>query len=258
MSLLINHFVNGKSDIFSFGGSKKIFEKDRANLFLWYAGYPTIDALKNAYSSETEGNFDKSLNEVISYYSRIFDRGNEWKNADEKWNLEGTYKVEATEGKAHPEPDDSSIVQNQLEMVKWVHEKVIDYDKRYSYWGQVKITKAQQKGFYFGTGLLYTNTQIPELDEWSLHFILSIRHSRDTEYICMDYEMIPKSKVDSPRTFGYCIFRPPESGEVPKRFKGYFFSNRMRDPYYYSDNDKRFQEGLKISMGRCVLYKEDA
>lgn len=251
-----------KNLIIELGGAKKGVDRYKAILFCWYIGYENFDVFKKDINPKKSNDREHNEN-IISSFSTLFDREQEWVDMSEL-DLRGKWRVEAQElsvyfsDPANSKQDVLVKSANNNEEVEWLmksHQKDIRYDHRYSYWGDIELFPTNQKGFFTGEGTLITNTNNDKLDDWTLKLICSIRKSRDTMYGSMDYEMFPKEGVNSPRTFGYCMFQPPSNLDARKRFRGFYFSNRLRDPDKADELDVNFFSSLRISMGRVLLYK---
>ena len=235
----------------TFGGTKKAIDKYKYSILIWYLGYDSIYKLID----DCPRSSGSDLEAIVNFQSKCLDRDDEWDNIPSEF-IEGKWRMEASENESIEEPFSKNFLTEQQEYFRYVHKRNIEYDIRFSYWCDLEIKHFKQKGFFYSEGILYTNTMVPELNEWTLKGIGNFRSSRSTQYLRFDFEMIPKDNVDSPRTFGYGIARPFLKEKMPI-FEGFYLANRMRDPFDYADKDNRFMNGLRISMGRLVIYKKD-
>ncbi len=248
-----NYYRLNKKPFFSIGGARKAEDHYKSIIFFWFIGCEGFQAFKNKYKKELSG--EGKVEDSIEHLSYLFNRRGEFVDIPATWEIEGVWKMEALEGEAHADRQNPRIVEEGLSNLKMIHNRNIEYKSRYAYWGELTIRKSEHRGYFIGQGKLQTNTAIPELESWTLKFICSVRLSHKTYYINMDYEMFPRENIQSPRTFGTAMFRNPQEDDFVPQFRGYFFSNRMRDPDNKVDDDEVFTNSLRISMGQAVFYK---
>lgn len=255
-------YKRSEAKVIPIGDSTSQKSKSKALVFCYYIGYESLEAFKEAYPERED---TKSIEDIISSYANLFDRQDEWIDLPDEWDLSGKWRVEAQELSVYFSEEGKSTQDNlvplkkkdkdAVNMLVANHREDIRYSDRYTYWGDVHIYPLKQKGFFWGEGTLSTNSPIELFNGWTLKFVCSLRSSKDTKYCNMEYEMFPKKGVNSPRTFGSCMFQPPIDNNIRRKFRGFYFSNRLREPDEDGESDVIFDAGLRVSMGRVMLYK---